>query len=99
MNNASAAVQLNAAESTLRDAQQNLNAAITEYGADSSQAGSALRDLNVAQGNVSTLQAQVNQTTKQSTASMKDLAVGASGVATASFSLYGAYDRIHESEI
>ena len=66
---------------------------------NSTQAATALRDLNSAQANVSTLQAQVGATTKQNTASMRDLTTGISGVATASFSLYGAYDRINESEI
>ena len=99
MNNASAAVQLNSAQVSLRDAQKNLNGAITEYGADSTQAAAALRDLNAAQGNVAALQAQVGETTKQSEVSMRSFTTGISGVATASFSLYGAYDRVNESEI
>ena len=99
MNNASAALQLNSAQVSLRGAQQNLNGAITEYGADSAQAAAALRDLNTAQTNVSALQAQVGEATKQSDASMRSFTTGISGVATASFSLYGAYDRVNEAEI
>ena len=52
MNNASAAIQLNSAQVSLRDAQKNLNGAITEYGTNSTQAAAALRDLNAAQANV-----------------------------------------------
>jgi hypothetical protein len=99
MNNASAALQLNSAQTSLRDAQQNLNRAITEYGADSSQAASALRDLNAAQTNVSVLQKEVGMSTQAADVSMRSFTTGISGVATASFSLYGAYDRINESEI
>jgi hypothetical protein len=99
MNNASAAVQLNSAQVSLREAQKNLNGAITEYGADSTQAAAALRELNAAQGNVTTLQVQVSETTKQNEVSMRSFTTGISGVATASFSLYGAYDRVNESEI
>jgi hypothetical protein len=99
MNNASAALQLNSAQTSLRDAQQNLNRAITEYGADSSQAASALRDLNAAQANVSSLQKEVGMSTQAADVSMRSFTTGISGVATASFSLYGAYDRINESEI
>ena len=99
MNNASSAIQLNSAQVGLRDAQKNLNGAITEYGANSTQAAAALRDLNAAQANVTTLQAQVGETTKQNEASMRSFTTGISGVATASFSLYGAYDRVNESEI
>ena len=99
MNNAGASLQLSTAEKDLKSAQDNLNAAIRGYGTESTQAASALRDLNAAQGNVSSLQAQVGVNTKQNTASMRDLTTGISGVATASFSLYGAYDRINESEI
>jgi len=99
MNNASTALELSNAQGNLREAQQNLNGAITEYGTDSSEAASALRDLNAAQANVTTLQAQVGDTTKQSDASMRSFTTGISGVATASFSLYGAYDRVNESEI
>ena len=73
--------------------------AIRGYGTNSVEAAAALRELNAAQANVSTLQAQVGVNTKQNTASMRDLTTGISGVATASFSLYGAYDRINESEI
>ena len=99
MNNASSAIQLNSAQVSLRDAQKNLNGAITEYGANSTQAAAALRDLNAAQANVTTLQAQVGETTKQNEVSMRSFTTGISGVATASFSLYGAYDRVNESEI
>jgi len=99
MNNASSAIQLNSAQVNLRDAQKNLNGAITEYGANSTQAAAALRDLNNAQANVSTLQAQVGVTTRQNEASMKSFATGLSGVATASFSLYGAYDRVNNAEL
>jgi hypothetical protein len=99
MNNASASLQLNSAQTSLRDAQQNLNRAITEYGADSSQAASALRDLNAAQANVSSLQKEVGMSTQAADVSMRSFTTGISGVATASFSLYGAYDRINESEI
>jgi hypothetical protein len=99
MNNASAAVQLNSAQVSLREAQKNLNGAIIEYGADSTQAAAALRDLNAAQANVTTLQTQVGETTKQNDVSMRSFTTGISGVATASFSLYGAYDRVNESEI
>jgi hypothetical protein len=99
MNNASAALQLNNAQTSLRDAQQSLNGAITEYGADSSQAASALRELNVAQANVSVLQKEVGASTQAADVSMRSFTTGISGVATASFSLYGAYDRINESEI
>ena len=99
MNNAYSAIQLNSAQVSLRDAQKNLNGAITEYGTNSTQAAAALRDLNAAQANVTTLQAQVGQTTKQNEASMRSFTTGISGVATAAFSLYGAYDRVNESEI
>ena len=99
MNNASAAIQLNNAQGNLREAQNNLNTAITEYGADSTQAAAALRDFNSALNNLSTLQSQVGETTKQNDASMRSLTTGISGVATASFSLYGAYDRVNESEL
>ena len=61
MNNASTAMQLNSAQVSLRDAQKNLNGAITEYGTNSTQAAAALRDLNAAQANVTTLQAQVGR--------------------------------------
>ena len=99
MNNAYSAIQLNSAQVSLKEAQKNLNGAITEYGTNSTQAAAALRDLNAAQANVTTLQAQVGQTTKQNEASMRSFTTGISGVATASFSLYGAYDRVNESEI
>jgi hypothetical protein len=99
MNNASSAIQLNSAQVSLRDAQKNLNGAITEYGANSTQAAAALRELNAAQANVTSLQAQVGQTTKQNEVSMRSFTTGISGIATASFSLYGAYDRVNESEI
>ena len=99
MNNASSAIQLNSAQVNLREAQKNLNGAITEYGANSTQAATALRELNAAQTNVTSLQTQVGQTTKQNEASMRSFTTGISGVATASFSLYGAYDRVNESEI
>src|SRR5665647_1980611 len=46
MNNASSAIQLDSAQVSLRDAQKNLNGAITEYGTNSTQAAAALRDLN-----------------------------------------------------
>jgi hypothetical protein len=48
---------------------------------------------------VSDSQAKISETTKQNTASTKDFAVGMSGVATAGFGLYSAYDRVHESEV
>jgi hypothetical protein len=96
---AGSALQLKAAQLDLSSAQNNLNSAIRGYGTNSVEAASALRDLNAAQANVSTLQGQVGATTKQNTASMRDFTTGISGVATASFSLYGAYDRINESEI
>ena len=99
LENAGAALQLNTAQQDLGIAQDNLNAAIRGYGTNSKEAASALRDLNAAQANVSTLQAQVGVTTKQNTASMRDFTTGFSGVATASFSLYGAFDRVDESEI
>jgi hypothetical protein len=99
INNASSAILLNSAQVSLRDAQKNLNGAITEYGANSTQAAAALRDLNAAQANVTALQAQVGETTKQNDVSMRSFTTGISGVATASFSLYGAYDRVNESEI
>jgi hypothetical protein len=96
---AGTSLQLKAAQQDLSSAQNNLNVAIRGYGTNSVEAAAALRDLNAAQANVSTLQGQVGATTKQNTASMRDLTTGISGVATASFSLYGAYDRINESEI
>jgi hypothetical protein len=99
MNNASAALQLNSAQLGLRDAQQSLNGAISEYGADSVQAASALRELNAAQANVSVFQKEVGVSTQAADVSMRSFTTGISGVATASFSLYGAYDRINESEI
>jgi hypothetical protein len=99
LENAGSALQLKVAEQDLRDAQDNLNNAIRGYGTNSKEAAAALRDLNSAQSNVSSLQAQVGATTEQSTASMRSFTTGISGVATASFSLYGAYDRINESEI
>jgi hypothetical protein len=96
---AGTALQLKTAQQDLSSAQNNLNVAIRGYGTNSAEAATALRDLNAAQANVSTLQAQVGVNTKQNTASMRDLTTGISGVATASFSLYGAYDRINESEL
>jgi hypothetical protein len=96
---AGTSLQLKIAQQDLSSAQNNLNVAIRGYGTNSVEAASALRDLNAAQANVSSLQGQVGATTKQNTASMRELTTGISGVATASFSLYGAYDRINESEI
>jgi hypothetical protein len=96
---AGTSLQLKTAQQDLSSAQNNLNVAIRGYGANSAEAASALRELNAAQSNVSSLQGQVGVTTKQNTASMRELTMGISGVATASFSLYGAYDRINESEI
>ncbi len=99
LDNAGVAVQLSTAQKDLRTAQDNLNVAIRGYGTNSTEAANALRELNAAQSNISTLQAQVGANTKQNTASMRDFTTGISGVATASFSLYGAYDRVNESEI
>ena len=44
-------------------------------------------------------QGKVGETAEKSDVSIRGLTMGLSGVATASFSLYGAYDRVHESEI
>ncbi len=99
LENAGSALQLKVAQQDLRDAQDNLNAAIRGYGTNSKEAATALRDLNSAQANVSTLQAQVGATTEQNTVSMRSFATGLSGAATASFSLYSAVDRVEQSQI
>ena len=99
LENAGSALQLKVAEQDLRDAQDNLNAAIRGYGTNSKEAATALRDLNSAQANVSTLQTQVGVSTEQNTASMRSFATGLSGAATASFSLYSAIDRVEQSQI
>jgi hypothetical protein len=96
---AGSAFQLKTAQQDLSSAQNSLNVAIRGYGTNSVEAAAALRELNAAQANVSTLQGQVGASTKQNTASMRDFTTGISGVATASFSLYSAYDRVNESEI
>jgi hypothetical protein len=99
LDNAGTALQLSTAEKDLRNAQDNLNAAIRGYGTESTQAASAVRELNAAQNNVATIQKQVDTVTNENTASMRTFATSVSGVATASFGLYSAYDRVNEAEI
>jgi hypothetical protein len=99
MANASAALQLSNAENNLRQAQNELNDAISQYGANSSEAADALRNLNNVQSEVKTLQTQVATSTKESEASLRSLTVGVSGAATAGFNLYNAYDRVNDSQI
>ena len=59
----------------------------------------ASNKINGSLDDISEAQKQVSKGAKDSEVSMKDFAVGMSGAATASFSLYSAFDRIQESEI
>jgi hypothetical protein len=99
LDNAGTALQLSYAQKDLRTAQDNLNVAIRGYGTESTQAASALLELNAAQNNVAVIQKQVGTVTNENTASMRTFATSVSGVATASFGLYSAYDRVNEAEI
>ena len=96
---ASAAVTLKDAQSSLASATENLNAAIRKNGSDSEEAAVALRDFTAAQENVKDSQNALNSTTKQSSGSLKGFALGASGAATAGFSLYSSFDRIEKAEV
>ena len=96
---ASAAVELKDAQTTLTSATENLNATIRQNGSDSEEAAVALRDFTVAQQNVKDSQSEFNSITKQSSGSLKGFALGASGAATAGFSLYNSFDRIEKAEL
>ena len=78
---------------------KNLEIKITCVDEASGVVAAASNKIDSSVRQVSDSQNQVSEATKQSTASMRDFTMGASGVATASFSLYGAYDRVNESEI
>lgn len=65
----------------------------------SATVANASNKINNSLNGISEAQNQVSKEAEDSEASMKDFAVGMSGAATASFSLYNAFDRIHESEI
>ncbi len=96
---ASAAVTLKDAQATLTSTTENLNAAIRKNGSDSEEAAVALRDFTTAQENVKDSQSELNSITKQSSGSLKGFALGASGAATAGFSLYSSFDRIEKAEL
>ena len=96
---ASAAVELKDAQATLASTTENLNAAIRKNGSDSEEAAVALRDFTTAQKNVKDSQSELNSITKQSSGSLKGFALGASGAATAGFSLYNSFDRIEKAEL
>ena len=65
----------------------------------SKRISSSVDEVSASQTRVARATQDTVEPTKQSAASMRDFTTGISGVATASFSLYGAYDRINESEI
>jgi hypothetical protein len=67
--------------------------------AASNKINASLQEVSNSERDLSAAQAQGEETTKQSDASMRSFTTGLSGVATASFSLYGAFDRVNESEI
>lgn len=60
---------------------------------------SASSKINGNLDSISKAQSQVSKTAKESEASTKDFAVGLSGVATATFSLYNAFDRVNQAEL
>ena len=60
---------------------------------------SASSKINGNLDSISKAQTQVSKSTKASEASTKDFAVGLSGAATATFSLYSAFDRVNQAEL
>jgi hypothetical protein len=99
LNAAAAAVDLVEAEQRLKDATVNLNESIKETGVESESTAQALREVNDAQEDVNLLQKEVASSTRVNAASMRELTVGLSGVATAAFSLYNAFDRVSDMQL
>jgi hypothetical protein len=84
----------------------NVEIRLTAIDEASGTVAAASKRISSSLDEVSDSQTRVAQATKetiapieQSTASMRSFTTGISGVATASFSLYGAVDRVNESEI
>ncbi len=97
--NFQASTQLREAQNLLSTSQKDLNQAITKYGADSTQAATALRNYHDAQITVNSMQQEIDKNTKALSVSTKDLIVNISGLATSAFSLYNAFDRVQNSEL
>jgi hypothetical protein len=96
---AASSVNLREAQVSVAAKQGELNTAIKQYGANSTEAASKLRELNSSQSELAKIQPQVAEGVKQQTINYKDLVVGVSGVATASFSLYNAYDNVMDASV
>jgi hypothetical protein len=78
---------------------QNIEIRLKAIDEASGVIANASSKINSNLGDISDAQKQVSRDAKTSEASMKSFATGLSGAATASFSLYGAIDRVQEAEI
>ena len=90
---------MGAAQAEVTSKQAALSSAIQQYGANSEQAATALRDFNQAQNQLAVIAPQNTDSLKQQSASFTDLIVCISGVATASFSLYSMYTNLEHSTL
>ena len=99
MASADSSLKLRDAQIQVRSKQDELNTVIKQYGANSTEAASKLRELNSSQSELAKIQPQVSEGIKQQNINYKDLVVGVSGVATASFSLYNAYDAVGDAAV
>ncbi len=78
---------------------QNIEIKLKAIDEASDVVASASSKINGNLDSISKAQSQVSKTAKESKASTKDFAVGLSGAATATFSLYSAFDRVNSAEI
>jgi hypothetical protein len=99
LGSADASIHLQDAQTQLSSKQANLSNAVRQYGVDSEQATVALRDFNSAQSQVASLTPQITSAIEQQSINYKDLAISVSGVATASFGLYMAYDSVEKASV
>jgi hypothetical protein len=80
------------ASSQLAEASSSMSSSLDQVSESSDR-------LATSQGNLEVEQEKVASVSKKSAGSLKDFALGASGAATAGFSLYSSFDRIEKAEV